>query len=446
MRWFTLVQLAHFPLCPMGIGRRLRLTCTGGSARAGTTEKAADMARKTSSRARIAFVTPRYGPGVVGGSEAVMAEAAHGLAGRGHEVEILTTCARSHFSWANEFDDGNYEDLGVVVRRFPTVTGGRRLTAASLEHRVRGGERLSPAAEIAWVNSRFRVPELYLYLLAEGRRYDAIVLSPYLFWTTIFGAQVAPERSVVMPCLHDEPYARLSIVRSVLASVAAVWFLSEPEHLLGHRLAPDLAPRHAVVGAAVEAPDSYDPAGFRKTHGLTRPFVLFAGRREGGKGWRELLSAYGAAIVGNDAAFDLVTVGVGAPDIPAGFDGRVIDLGYLEADEMPNAFAAAAALVQPSANESFSRTVMEAWLAGTPVIASAAGEVVAWHLERSGGGLTYSDELEFAQCLRFLAQAPRAAAVLAARGREYVLANYTWEIVLDSMERSLVGLTGRRTR
>jgi glycosyltransferase involved in cell wall biosynthesis len=89
---------------------------------------------------------------------------------------------------------------------------------------------------------------------------------------------------------------------------------------------------------------------------------------------------------------------------------------------------------------------MEAWLAGTPVIASAAGEVVTWHCERSGGGLTYADELEFAQCLRFLAEGPKAAAVLAERGRSYVLANYTWEIVLDAMEGSLGALTARRPR
>ncbi len=124
----------------------------------------------------------------------------------------------------------------------------------------------------------------------------------------------------------------------------------------------------------------------------------------------------------------------------------MIDLGYLDADEMPNAFAAAEALVQPSANESFSRTLMESWLAGTPVIASAAGEVITWHCERSGGGLTYADDLEFAQCLRFVAEAPKAAAAMAARGQQYVLGNYTWEVVLDAMERSLVGLTGRTAR
>jgi glycosyltransferase involved in cell wall biosynthesis len=123
--------------------------------------------------------------------------------------------------------------------------------------------------------------------------------------------------------------------------------------------------------------------------------------------------------------------------VPAELASRVVDLGFLPIEEMPHAFAAAEAVVQPSTNESFSRLVMEAWLAGTPVIANASGEVVAWHCERSGGGLVYADDHEFVHCLRFVAQAPKAAAALAEAGRQYVLANYTWDLVLDRMEESL---------
>ncbi len=398
------------------------------------------MARKNRSLATIAFVTPRYGAGVVGGSEAVMAEAARGLAARGYNVEVLTTCARSHFSWANEFDPGTFIDRGVTVRRFKTVTGAGLRSRFGLDQRVQRGERLDSGEEVAWANDRFRVPELYLHLFAHGRSYDAIVLSPYLFWSTIYGAQVAPERSVIMPCLHDEPYSQLGIVRSTLGSAAGLWFLSEPEHLLAHRLAPALSPRHSVVGAAVEIPEHYDPAGFRERHGLSSPFVLFAGRREPGKGWDSMLRAFARVVAIGDVALDLVTTGVGEPEIPDGLAGRVRDLGYLEPDELASAFAAAEALVQPSPNESFSRTLMEAWLAGTPVIATATGEVVTWHCERSGGGITYADDFEFAECLRFVIEAPKAAAELAAKGREYVLEHYTWDKVLDEMERSLADL------
>ena len=398
----------------------------------------------SATRHRIAFVTPRYGDGVVGGSEAVMAEAARGLAARGHEVSILTTCAKSHFSWANEFQAGSFEDQGITVHRFETVSAGRHLLTRELEMKLQHGKQLTSAEEVAWVNGRLRVPDLYLHLLAAADAFDAIVLSPYLFWTTIYGASVRPDRAIIMPCLHDEAYAWLSIVRESLSTVAGVWFLSEPEHQLGHRIAPGLAPLHSVVGAAVDVPLSYDPQAFRDRHGLTRPFVLYAGRREEGKGWTQLLAAFGAACREGELPFDLVTSGVGDPNAPVAIANRVIDLGFLDAQEMPDAFAAASAVVQPSTNESFSRVLMESWLARTPVIASARGEVVAWHCERAGGGLTYASDQEFAQCLQFIADAPDTAAALANSGRDYVLSNYTWELVLDRMESSLDQFVSRQ--
>ena len=99
--------------------------------------------------------------------------------------------------------------------------------------------------------------------------------------------------------------------------------------------------------------------------------------------------------------------------------------------------AAAAAYIQPSALESFSRTVMEAWLAGTPVIANGASAVVRWHCQGSEAGLVYEDRFELEQCLRFVAEAPDAAAALAEPGRAYVLDNYTWPATLDRMESSI---------
>src|SRR5436853_6993215 len=73
------------------------------------------------SRGRLAFITPRYGDEVVGGSEAVMREAAQGLAARGWEVEVLTTCARDHYTWRNEYPPGTTRVDGLTLRRFETV-------------------------------------------------------------------------------------------------------------------------------------------------------------------------------------------------------------------------------------------------------------------------------------------------------------------------------------
>ena len=383
----------------------------------------------------LAFVPPRYGTEIVGGSEAVMREAAHGLAARGWTVEVLTTCARDHYTWQNEYPPGTTTDGEVVIHRFPMDGSKPKRSHGRIEARIQSGAPVPLHDQLAWIDGLFRVPELFRHLVVNVDRYDAVILSPYLFWTTVTSAMVVPERTIVMPCLHDEPYAYLDVLKPVLSDVARLWFLSEPEHQLAHACAT--LPPHDLTGAGVHIPDTYDPDGFRDRHGLERPFVLFAGRREGGKGWDWLLAAFHFAIRQYSLPFDLVTIGVSPAGAPRDVSGRVHDLGFLDTAEVPDAFAAAAAYVQPSTNESFSRTIMESWLAGTPVLVSAGSDVLQWHCDRSGAGLTFADEFELAQCLSFLAAAPDEGAKLAKAGREYVLANYRWNVVLDAMEASL---------
>ena len=372
-----------------------------------------------------------------------MAQIAKGLASRGATIEVATTCAVDHYTWANDLPEGTTADGALTVHRFATERPRSSGRFQALQKKIHDDDDLQPGDERAWVEGRFRVPGLYRWLSSHGAGFDAILFSPYLFWTTIFGAALHPERSVIVPCLHNEPEAELQVVSSMLAGSAGVLFLSEPEHQLGHRIA-NLPARHEVVGAAVEPPESYDPDGFRKRHDLQRPFVLYAGRREDGKGWRALVNAFGAAVLRHDIPFDLVTAGVGVPYIPAAVSDRVIDLGYLSEHELPHAFAAADAYLQPSPNESFSRTIMEAWLAGTPVVATSASEVVTWHCERSQGGLTYGDSFDLAQCLLYLARSPRAGRALAQRGHDYVLANYRWPLVIDRVEAFLAPMIGVR--
>src|SRR5207244_7346131 len=142
------------------------------------------------------------------------------------------------------------------------------------------------------------------------------------------------------------------------------------------------------------------------------------------KGWDRLLQGFARAVRRRDLPLSLVTMGVGDVRPPADVADRVIDVGFLSDEDRDNAFAAADAYVQPSQYEAFSRTIMEAWLAGTVVIANGASDVVSWHCRRSGGGITYDDDYELEECLSFVAEGPEAAAALAARGRSYVLAHY----------------------
>lgn len=387
----------------------------------------------------MALVPTRYGEEVVGGSEALLREVAHGLADRGWEVEVLTTTARDHHTWHDEYPAGAAHDGKVMVRRFRTVHDGDRATRNAIEHRIQQGRPVSLDDQHLWVHGTFRVPDLFHHLVASGDRYDAVVLSPYLFWTTVCCSKVRPSRTIVMPCLHDEHYAYLDIFRPILGDVAQLWFLSEPEHELAHRLA-ELAD-HRVTGAGVHVPEHYDADGFRRRHALgDAPIVYYGGRREDGKGWGELLAAFERAVVSEGADLTLLTTGSGQVDAPDAVADRVVDLGHIPDEERHSAYAAATAYVQPSRMESFSRAIMEAWLAGTAVIANGAGAVVRWHVDRSGAGVVYEGPDELTAALALVSEQPSAFRALAAGGRDYVLENYQWPRVLDAMESALADL------
>lgn len=385
---------------------------------------------------RLAVVTPRFGDRVVGGAEALSGEIAVGLAARGWEVDVLTTCATDHYTWANELPEGVTRTDGVTVRRFANQHHHTSETGRRAQLKIQAEVLPSLDEQVSWLGWRFTVPGLFDYLLRHGQEYQAVLFAPYLFWTSTVCLPVVADRAISMPCLHDEFYARLDVVAPVLRDPARVWFLSEPEHELAHRLGP-LPDAHTVTGAGMDIPTVYDPDGFRRRYGLRRPFLLFAARREPEKGWQLLMEAYAAAIAERDLDVDLVTIGVGDPQIPVALRQRVLDLGLLPPGDRDDAMAAALAYAQPSKMESFSRSVMEAWLAGTPVLAVEGSEVVGWHVRRSGGGLIFSGSSDLGEHLARLVADPDEAKQLAEAGRRYVIDNYSWPVVLDRMEADL---------
>jgi len=385
---------------------------------------------------RLAFVCNRFGQGVAGGAELVLAELGRGLHARGWHVDVVTSTARDLYTWRSELPEGESEEDGLRVLRFEAV-----YETATKRERDRIGNLILMGAEVPvddqvrWMNAGVRMPGMHRHLVDHADEYRAIVCAPYGFWTTLVCAEIAPERTLLLPCLHDEPEAYLEIYRAMFEGSRGLWFQTEPEMDLANRIF-QLPARVGMIGSGIDVPAGYDPDGFRARHGLDGDFVLFAGRREWGKGWPDLLRFMEFANSLLPAPVPLVTCGVGdLGTVPS--NTRVIDLGYLSDDERSNAMAAATVYVQPSAMESFSRTIMEAWLAGTVVVANAGSAVVKWHCARSGAGLVYGDRYELAESLRLLLQDGALRESMAARGREYVLANYRWNDVLDRVERSL---------
>jgi len=385
---------------------------------------------------KLAIVVPRYGPGIVGGAEMLCRDYALRLHAAGHSVEVLTTCARDHFTWRNELPAGLHVVEGVPVRRFPVTVAKDHGAVTMLHARLDAGFPLDAAGERRWVENT-GYSELLLAAIAEvAPHVDAVLFAPYLFAATVFGARVAPERSLVIPCLHDEAYARFAIVQDTLRGVAGLVFNSAPERDLAARLLGDDMPRHRVVGVGFDEPAPLDAAAWRQRTRVDGDLVAYAGRREIAKNFPLLLRWVTAYDQGLSRCGPVTLVAMGSGEIRAPRSARdvVRDLGFASQQEKLEAFAASVATAQLSLNESFSYVVMESWLAGTPCIVHADCAVTRTHCEESGGGLWVREAEAFAEALDRLRRDGGLRGRLAAAGGRYVRSEYAWPAVLARLE------------
>lgn len=386
---------------------------------------------------RLALTIPRYDPASAGGAEVLAKELVEHLAAAGHEIEVLTTCARSHVTWANEFEPGASTVNGITVRRFPTNEGRDMDTFLELQERILAFEELSFDEEKRWVSNGVNSDALYRHLQAVRGDFDALLFIPYMFGTTYWGAQIVSDRSVLIPCLHDEPYAHMQIYKELFDNVKAVMFNTEPERDLGVAMfdLPDY--KVGVVGMGFEPAAGYDAARFRQKYKIKEPFLLYSGRREPGKNTPLLVEYFRTFKRYNKNALRLVFLGSGPIELQPVDRKYVTDLGYVSEQDKHDACAAALAFVQPSVNESLSIVLMESWLAGRPVIVHAGCAVTSFHAKRSQGGLPFGTYFEFEEIVNLLLEQPDLADRLGRNGRRHVLDTYSWAACLERFDAAM---------
>jgi glycosyltransferase involved in cell wall biosynthesis len=370
----------------------------------------------------IAIVSPRYGPEILGGAEALARGFARAAVQRGWETTVWTTCAADYSNWENVYPAGRHEEDGVIVYRFPiTQWQPERHNRLSLRfHR----EYLLPVADqYAWLADGPHSLPLYSHIQRQAKEYDAILALPYLSSLTCYAAWVAPERTILLPCLHNEIYAYIEPFRLLFESVWGLMFLSPEERVLALEKVGIRPRRQAVLGAGI------DPLASSPTIDAPAvPYLLYAGRLDEAKNLA-LLYAYVQQYFDEGSQVQLAITGDGSfkpPKHPA-FDWR----GFVPAAEKEALIASALAVCQPSLNESFSLVLMESWLAGRPVLVHEKCPVTRGHVQRSQGGLTFASYEEFAVGVNRLQSHPELARQMGEDGRAYVQANYTWTAVLD---------------
>jgi glycosyltransferase involved in cell wall biosynthesis len=215
------------------------------------------------------------------------------------------------------------------------------------------------------------------------------------------------------------------VVRRALLSADGLWFHSPEEAELVATVHPGTSALPSECGVVgVDVPAQLDDRAFAARHGLAGPYLYYGGRSAAGKGLEQLIEASRLLRESHPTATVVLSGEVGETAAAPGLRA----VGRLGEDERWEAIAGAAAVVVPGSLESLSLLALEAWAAGRPCLLNAASPVLAGHVARSSGGLTFIDAGDLAARAADLIDDPASAAAMGARGRVYVSANYRWEL------------------
>jgi glycosyltransferase involved in cell wall biosynthesis len=386
---------------------------------------------------KLGFVLPRYGVEVHGGAETAARLLAERLAQRpGWSAEVFTTGALDSQTWRDELVPGTTDVNGVTVHRFASAAAK---DVAAFHRRsielFRSPPTVSDADAREWIDLQGPVCPAVVDAAAASDA-DLVTFHPYLYWPAVHGVPRLGDRAVLHPATHDEAPIHFPPYRAVFEGARALVFWSDEERDLAQRLFPTVATHpQLVLGIGVEAEPGDAAAALAQTGIGDAPYLLCLGKVTEMKGTAALAQFFAAYKQAHPGPLRLVFAGPVAdapPELP-----DIVVTGPVDEATKWGLLRGATALVSPSAYESLSLVVLEAWAARTPVLVNGLCAPTRGHCARSGGGLWYDGFATFSVALERLADDEPLRRVMAAAGQAYVEASYRWDVVLDRYARFL---------
>ncbi len=397
---------------------------------------------------RIAIIVQRYGEQINGGAELHARQWAQALKSH-YQVDVLTSCALDYHSWTQQFPPGESWQDGCRLLRFGHPA--KRKVHLPLRHKLRyqlrrllarlgyplvarpNGDETNDG--ITYLRGKGpSMDTLMAYLQAHGGEYAALIFFTAFFHPAALGVLIHPQRSLLVPTLHDEKGMYLPHYHRVFRAPRAILYNTEAEQAVARRLyGDDLAPGR-LCGVGIRSSPAVPPPPLPAT--VRGPFLLYVGRVDRSKGCAELFAQFSALRRSMVTPLQLVVCGqwsMPQPDHP-----DLLSLGFIN-DELRDALLAqAAALVVPSRHESLSLVLLEALAAGCPVIVNSHSEVLVEHVQRSGVGASYRDSAEWDAAVRQVLSLDAAQRNnWASRGRRYVADHYSWPTIIDRIRAAI---------
>ncbi|MEA2236565.1 MAG: hypothetical protein QOC81_1289 [Thermoanaerobaculia bacterium] len=377
---------------------------------------------------RILHVVPTYLPATrYGGPIYAVHGLCRALAARGHEVDVFTTNVDGELD--SEVPLGAPADLdGVRVHYFASSSGLKRRLYVSQSMRLALAEHV-PAYDLLHLHSVFLWPT-YAAARAAERAHVPYVVTPR--------GMLVPELIRRKSALAKRSWIQF-VERRTFRQASAVHFTAQREWDDARQISIPL-PSPFIVPNGIDLPAA--ASGFRREDTL-----LFLGRINWKKGLDRLLDAVQQVpgvklvIAGNDE--EELTPKLRAQAETLGIADRVDFRGPVGGTAKEELLQTATALVLPSLSENFGNVVLEAMAAAMPVIVTP--EVgLASDVASAGAGIVCSNLPEpLAAAIRNLLSDHEARIAMGRRGRDLVIARFTWDRVAAQMEEHYLAIAAR---
>ena len=377
---------------------------------------------------KVAFVTPRYGPQVMGGAETAarqLAEHLHTLTE--WDAEAFSTCALDPITWNDDLEPGDSEINGVPVHRF-AADHGRLPAFYALDGLLRVAPQLvSREKGRQWVDYNGPVSSQLIDAVCASDA-DVIAFYPYMYHPTVAAIGQVKVPAVLHPAAHDEPALYLPVFRGTFGDADAFCYHTAAERLLVEQNYAVAERPQIVLGLGVGESAGVGRAGADILGLGDRPYIVSVGRVDEHKGSKMLAHYFAAYKERHPGPLALALVGPVSVDLEPHPD--IVVTGTVSEPDKWDIVRDALVAVSPSALESFSLVVLEAWVDRVPVVVNGTCGPTREHCERSGGGLWFTSYPEFEAVISRLVNDAQLRTRLGQRGREYVDRYYEWPVLI----------------
>ena len=368
---------------------------------------------------RVALVSDWYYP-KIGGVASHMHHLAIKLKERGHEVAIVT----------NNRTTGKEEDLekqGIELIKIPGIVSP--LLEVNVTYGLKSSEELNEfLKDFDIIHSHHAFTPLALKAVKAGR---------------------AMGRATLLTT-HSISFAHESKLWEALGFTISLFtdYLKYPHRIIAVSRAAKAFIEHFTDVPISIVPNGVDDKRFSPTKEKDKikakfeikgNVVLYVSRMSYRKGPHVLLNAFSKI---EDATLVMVGSGEMLPFLKAqakflGIEDRVVFMGYVPDDLLPEIFKMADIFVLPSiSSEAFGIVVLEAMASGVPVIATNVGGIPEVLKENEAGLLIPpGNELELRKAIQKLLNNEELRKWYGINGRKAVEEKYSWDKVVVEIEK-----------